>query len=278
MKSTPLTLALLLFLGCASIPPQQDAQDVAHSEREVAVRPTAVKRLLLNLSAEDEGARDQLTAQLAAARAQVEVFFDAPFEEDIQVTVHPDRKHFTASFPAEWGLTTTECWMVAYGVADQLSALAPRVWAEQACEHDGDDPQHVSQILTHELVHVFHGQHNPTRDFSGAEQVGWFAEGLAVLASGQLSGDHGDADQQALAAERGPTSLETAWSGPWRYGVCGSLVRTLDHMVGRERLLALLSATTNAELMAAADTTEDLFLARWAETVKQRETLAPAAR
>lgn len=244
----------------------------------MAAQPAATKQLLLTLSAEDEGARAQLTAQLTTARSQVEEFFDAPFEEDIQVTIHPNRGRFTASFPAEWGLTTTECWMVAYGVADQLSALAPRVWSEQACEHDGADPEHVSQILTHELVHVFHGQHNPTRDFSGAEQVGWFAEGLAVLASGQLSGDHSEAAQQALDAEAGPTSLETAWSGPWRYGVCGSMVRYLDRIVGRAQLLDLLSATTNAELMAAADTTETLFLAHWAKTVRQGEALAPAAR
>jgi len=125
-------------------------------------------------------------------------------------------------------------------------------------------------------VHVFHGQHNPTRDFSGAEQVGWFAEGLAVLASGQLAGDHSGAARQALDAESGPASLETAWSGPWRYGVCGSLVRHLDRIVGRQRLLALLGATTNAELMAAAGTTETRFLAQWAEAVRQGVPHVPA--
>ena len=48
----------------------------------------------------------------------------------------------------------------------------------------------VQALIAHELVHVYHGQRSPRPDFHGMDDVGWFVEGLAVLASGQLELHH----------------------------------------------------------------------------------------
>ena len=40
-------------------------------------------------------------------------------------------------------------------------------------------------MITHELIHVYHGQLNVSPDFSNTEGIDWFIEGLATYASGQ---------------------------------------------------------------------------------------------
>jgi hypothetical protein len=48
---------------------------------------------------------------------------------------------------------------------------------------------------------VYHGQFNPTRDFTGVDDLDWFIEGLAVFASGQLTKER--LEQMAAAAAAG---------------------------------------------------------------------------
>jgi hypothetical protein len=212
----------------------------------------------------DAGLESRFEAWLATGRERVEAWFGKPFPEAVTVLVHPDRAAFTASFPAEWGLTDTQCWMVAYGVADRLSVLSPRVWRTEACEHDPDDEVHVQGIVTHELVHAFHGQHNVTRDFTGIEEaVGWFGEGLGVLVSGQLDDERLTGARRAVAEGRGPVRLTEAWSGPDRYGICGSLVAFLAERVGRDGVLRLLAATSLEEFLEAAGLDEPALLDAW---------------
>ncbi|WP_181394611.1 hypothetical protein, partial [Staphylococcus pseudintermedius] len=90
------------------------------------------------------------------------------------------------------------CWMVASGVADGVRMLSPRAWKTEACEHDAGDARHVEQLLAHELVHVFHGQHNPSPAFLAVTGIVWFVEGLATLASGQLAAGEQLSARQAL--------------------------------------------------------------------------------
>lgn len=225
----------------------------------------------LRFAPRDAGQADRVTTHLEAAGETLQRFFGFTTGAPVTVTLHPDRAAFDASFPPEWGLDQTACWMVASGVAGRLDLLSPRVWRDQACEHDPDDEQHLALLLTHELVHVVHGERNPTGDFTGAEELGWFAEGLATYASGQLDGPHADKDREALEAGAGPTELATAWSGPWRYGVCGSLVRHIDRRLGRPGLVLLLAATDNATLLAALGTDEATLLADWRAEVLARE-------
>ena len=106
----------------------------------------------------------------------------------------------------------------------------------------------------------------PTRDFTGMEdELGWFCEGLATFESGQLEREHRDDARQALAAGAGPQQLATAWSGRYRYGVCGSLVAYLHQRCGDEALREMLGATTQPQLLAIAGLSEAELLAAWAD-------------
>jgi len=183
------------------------------------------------------------------------------------VEVYPSRDKFTAAFPPEWGMSETACWMVAAGVTDRMIILSPRVWEVEACEHDPNDAQHVQDIVVHELVHVFHGQHNPTGDFTGAEEVGWFVEGLAVHVSGQLGHGHLAEPREAIEQGVAPTRLVDAWSGKYRYGVSGSLVAFMDQTYGREVIRRMLAVTNQAELLALAGVTEGELLDQWRQYV-----------
>lgn len=201
---------------------------------------------------------------------RVEEFFGRPFPETVRVKICPSRTAFTATFPPEWGIEETQPWMVATGVADGLTLLSPRVWLTEAAEHDPDDEQHVQGIVAHELVHVFHGQNNPTRDFTGAEEIGWFAEGLAVHVSGQLNDGHLASPKEAVELGKAPERLATAWSGMYRYGVCGSLVQYIDTKFGRDTLNGLLPLTRQADLLGRLGLSEKELLDQWKSFVLQQ--------
>ena len=256
----PLALAFL-SLACVAAPvepPGPESREPVGPTLEIALTPA------------DEAERLRLAGILESGARRIEQFFGASFPEPIRVEVLPDRASFTAWFPEEWGMGETACWMVAAGVADGMALLSPRVWEEEACEHDPADPTHVRDLVVHELVHVYHGQHNPTRDFAGAESVGWFAEGLATYASGQLESGHRARAREAVAAGHVPARLEEAWSGPYRYGVAGTLVEWLDARVGREVLFAMLAVTDTRELVALAGADEESILRSWREGLEEK--------
>jgi len=121
--------------------------------------------------------------------------------------------------------------------------------------------------MVHELVHVFHGQLNPTGDFTGAEEVGWFVEGLAVHVSGQLERGHLAEPREAINQGVAPVRLVDAWSGKYRYGVCGSLVAYLDVTYGREVIRKMLAVTNQADLLALVGVTESELLDQWRKFV-----------
>jgi hypothetical protein len=211
----------------------------------------------------DPEADAALASMLRKGRKAVEDFFDARFPEPVRVLVFPSRETFTASFPVEWDLSETQCWIVASGVASTVRILSPSVWREEACEHDPGDSAHVQNLVIHELTHAYHGQFNPTRDFTGMEEMGWFMEGLAVYVSGQLREGHMAEPREALELGLGPAELERAWSGKYRYGVSGSIVEYVDATWGREALATMLAATTESELLAVVGVFEDDLLRGW---------------
>ena len=256
-------LAALSLMACAA--DRATARGPRPPRTLGATRRAAAEATRFQLVHGPEDAADaaRLAPWLEEGVKAVEAFFGAPFRDAFLVELFPDRASFSASFPPAWGMTDTQCWMVATGVADFLHVLAPRVWRAEACEHDPDDDRHVRGILVHELTHVFHGQYNPTRDFTGAEELGWFAEGLAVLVSDQLAEQHLARAAEAVRAGAVPAELESAWSGPYRYAVAGTLVQYVDGVAGREALLELLAATTEQELLAAIGRTEEELLAEW---------------
>jgi hypothetical protein len=161
--------------------------------------------------------------------------------------------------------------MVGVGVADKFFLLSPSVWSDhaQVCDHSGS-AEEVQGIISHELTHAYHGQHNATRDFTGMDDLGWFVEGLAVLASGQLDGPRGGDAAAAIAANAAPTSLVNAWSGRYRYGVSGSMVQYVDQHYGRAKIIELLAATTQQQALAILGVSEAQFISDWRAWVQSR--------
>jgi len=270
-----MSMATLLLAGCSAAEP--GAAPGASAAREApAARPdstpraddlAAVQPFDVRADTADAEVAADLERVLAEGTSACDEFFGEGFTDPFTVYVCRDRATFAESFPAEWEMGETECWMVGVGVADALYLLSPRVWATEACEHDPTDARAVQGLVTHELVHVFHGQHNPSRDFTGAEEVGWFAEGLAVYVSGQLDDGHLADPREAVALGLTPTRLQDAWSGRYRYGVCGSLVRHIDRTCGRQALVRMLGAVRQQQLLDMIGLSEEELLAQWKQSV-----------
>ncbi len=261
-------LGLLLLAGLAP-GGAQGARTAAGQEPGAAAQAPAGAAVLRGYARESE--------------ARIAAFFRAPFRDSVALQVVPDRKAFDAALKAMWGMPSTECWMVAAAGARRLVVLDPGVWAGQACEHDASDPDHVRGIIAHELVHAYQGQYNPSDDFAGMDDMGWFVEGLAVLASEQLRLSHAGDAEAAIAAGAAPTRLADGWSGRYRYGVAGSMVAYIDRRWGRGAIVRLLGATTNDQALAILGTSEADFLAGWRRWVTddwaaERQVLAVVQR
>jgi len=206
-----------------------------------------------------------LSSRLTAGCRTVERFFGRPFRRRFVVYVMPSRAELTALWRRLWRAPALkpECWMVASGREDLLALLSPRVWPTAACEHDAADERHVQNLLTHELTHTYHDQHNPRRDFEGMEPLAWLAEGLAAYVSGQLEEGHQLPATEAVQRGLAPARLAEAHRGRYRYGVSGSLVRFLDVSRGRELLRRLLAVVDQAGALALIGQTEGELLRDW---------------
>ncbi len=202
-------------------------------------------------------------ALVAEERTGIEKFFGRPFAREFDIRIADSRAALDRIAAERWKMPATECWMVAMGVADTFLMLAPSDWKAEACEHDGSNAAQVRRIVAHELTHVFHGQQNPRPDFDGMDDAGWFVEGLAVLAAGQLDDARRAQVAKATAAGELPKSLARALSGQASYGVCGSLVEYIDRRWGRGVTFSLLSRTTNPEILAVLGVSEAELLEGW---------------
>lgn len=199
---------------------------------------------------------------------QIEAFFGKPYPDPVHFDVVATRAEFNKSV-AKWGLSPTQCWMVGMGTADLMVVLSPADWAKEACEHDAKDAEATRLLVKHELVHVYHGQHNATRDFTGIDDLDWFIEGLAVYVSGQLTPQRIERMDAAVAAGQAPTALAKVWTGPNRYAFAGSLVRYVDRKWGRVMTFRLLRARSQAEALRMLGTNEKALLAGWRASLSQ---------
>jgi hypothetical protein len=213
----------------------------------------------------DPTVASQIHADLVRAEQRIQRLFGG-FRDTVSVRLFGDRVAFTEALRAAWGIPSTACWMVGGADDHVLYLLSPAAWEEEACEHE-DDPDHVRRLVTHELAHVFHGQTNPSADLGELEEIGWFIEGFATWVSGQLDAEHAHDAAEAIAAGVAPARLADAWSGRYRYGVAGSMVAFIEDAWGRPALRALLTSTSQEELLRDLQLSEEEFLARWARWV-----------
>ncbi|MBV6439736.1 MAG: hypothetical protein DYG98_09730 [Haliscomenobacteraceae bacterium CHB4] len=206
-----------------------------------------------------------LYPRLTAGVDAVEQFFGQPFSRKFDVYVFPHRASLDKQWQQDWGDPTFQsaCWMVASGVAHRLDILSPRVWATEACEHKAADTLALRRLLQHELVHVYHGQHNPKPDFNGMDEMGWWIEGLAVYASEQLDSARLAGLRELIDKNAVPQTLQKFWSGKHKYGLSGSVAAWLDQTYGRSVVVQLLSCTGTDQAMSVLKTDEATVLDRW---------------
>lgn len=254
-----LMIAILAFVT------QAKAQSTPVPQEQAARKPWIIKGIV-----PVDKDYQLLGESLTAGQKRIDHFFGQSFSKPFVVEVFPSRVKFDEYFTGRWKVPKTQSWMVASGVGDKLTMLSRDVWKTQASEHNPRDDAHFRELIAHELVHVYHGQHNPTLDFEGMDDLGWFVEGLAVYVSGQLEQSHRQAAYDAIRLGKAPTSLAQAWSGRYRYGVCGSMVRYIDQKMGRDKLIKLIAVTKPEQAMKILQTTEKEFLDGWLADVKER--------
>ena len=196
--------------------------------------------------------------------------FGAPYPKSFNVYVHPHRNSMDSSFQKAWNVPgfRSECWMVASGDAYQLHLLSPQQWERQACEHRYADSIKTRRLITHELVHVYHGQLNGSPDFSAVEGLDWFVEGLATYISGQCDSIRLADVKKAIADRKVPDTLDAFWTGNLKYGLSGSAVLFIDKRYGRAKLKELLPFTKKTELLRHLNTTEAQLLTDWKNYVQ----------
>jgi hypothetical protein len=153
--------------------------------------------------------------------------------------------------------------MVASGVALQLDMLTPAQWDAESCEHSYTDKVKTQQLITHELVHVYHGQKNVSPDFSDTEGIDWFVEGLATYASGQCDISRLQEVKNAVLNNSIPSNLDNFWKGKLKYGLSGSVILFIDETYGRAKLLELIPFNKKTEILAALNTSEQELIDKW---------------
>lgn len=195
----------------------------------------------------------------------VKTFFSGMFSSEFGVFIHPDRHSLDSTWRKDWNMPAfkSECWMVASGTATRLDMISPKRWTKEACEHDYKDQIKTQALITHELVHVYHGQANASPDFSNVTGIDWFVEGLATFASGQLDWGRIAEIKKAITDNRIPAGLDKFWTGNLRYGLSGSVVMYIDKQYGRVKLKELLKFNKNSDILSALNTTEEELLRNW---------------
>ena len=202
-------------------------------------------------------------------KRRVEAFFQNPFKDHFYINIHPSRVSLDSTWQRDWGMPDfkSQCWMVASGIAAKLDIISPKQWDSLACEHSYSNPIHTQRLITHELVHVFHGQRNVSPDFSDLTGMDWFVEGLATYASGQCDATRSSEVKNALIRNEIPDTLSAFWSGKLRYGLSGTVVMYLDARFGRKKLSSLLRYNHLEDLLLTLETTESELLRDWRDYI-----------
>jgi hypothetical protein len=196
---------------------------------------------------------------------EVSSFFNSTYKRPFNIYIHPNRHSLDSAWQKDWNMPDfkSECWMVASGIATKLDIISPKSWDKQSCEHSYSQKKNVQQLITHELVHVFHGQLNASPDFSKTEGIDWFVEGLANYASGQCDSTRILEVKKAIQENAIPATLDSFWTGKLRYGLSGSLVLFIDQHYGRSNLIKLLPMSKKSQILSSLGIPEESLLKEW---------------
>lgn len=195
----------------------------------------------------------------------IKMFFNSSYNKEFNIFIHPDRNSLDSAWQKDWNMPEfkSECWMVASGVATRFDMISPKLWDKESCEHIYSETKKTQQLITHELVHVYHGQLNVSPDFSNVEGIDWFVEGLATFASGQCDSSRIAEVKRTINENKIPKTLDEFWTGKIKYGLSGSVVMFIDYKYGRTKLKELLSFNKKSEILSALKMTESELLDEW---------------
>lgn len=221
----------------------------------------------------DSTEAQKIARWLDQGHAELTAFFQMDFKNQFDVYIFSERDSLDAQWQKDWNMPgfKSQCWMVASGIGHRLDILSPRVWKTQACEHDSSDEEATRKLILHELVHVLHGQYNPSPTFENIDNIAWLVEGLAVYASGQLDKDRYDRARHSIRNGKAPKRLADIWKGADRYGFAGSMVEFIDTTYGRDVLIELIGLTTATDVLDVLKTSEDELVKEWIEAIRNSQ-------
>ncbi|NNG11315.1 MAG: hypothetical protein HKM92_14200 [Arenibacter sp.] len=261
-----LLIGLMLLLSCKDKPKQKNNPGVTDPGIHTTANPEG--NYELHYDAIDQEQATQIVHWLDQGHAAILQFFDSDFKQNFDVYLFSERDSLDKQWQKDWNMPgfKSQCWMVASGIAHRLDILSPRVWETQACEHQSKDTIATQKLIIHELVHVFHGQNNPSPTFENVENIDWLVEGLAVYVSGQLDEDRYERAKTFMQSEAGPDKLADIWKGEHRYGLAGTLVKLIDDTYGRKTLIQLMGHTSADEVLQVLAITEEELIKRWKQS------------
>ena len=215
-------------------------------------------------TAADSGILSLIEKDLGAGSKTVTDFFGSSFKTKYEVYIFPNRNELDKQWSRDWAGPgfKSQCWMVASGVAKRLDILSPLCWKKDACDHNAAESMELQKIITHELVHVYHAQHNPNPTFDGMDDLSWLIEGLATFVSGQLTEDRVNKVREQLK-EKTPATLSQLWTGADKYGRAGCFVQFLEKEYGRKKIIGLLSYTDLAPILKSLKKDEASLINAW---------------
>ena len=207
---------------------------------------------------------------LANGTKSVGKFFNSSFNKKFTIIIHSGRRSLDSTWQTDWKMPEfkSECWMVASGMATKLDMISPALWEKEACEHNYSDKKSTLLLITHELVHVYHGQANKSPDFSNGEGIDWFVEGLATFASGQCDSNRIAMVKEAINGNKVPKGLDSFWTGKLKYALSGSMIMFIENKYGRARLKELLPLTKKSEILSLLQTTETELINEWERYIR----------
>jgi hypothetical protein len=254
MKSGSIGLQLIFAIALVS----WTGKDVSWVKKDC-------KSFNLNYTVADTSLIDEYQKLIDIGLSEVEKFFNEHYKKKFEVFIYPGRTSLDSAWEHDWKIPgfKSECWMVASGIADRIDILSPVRWDAESCEHKYSDKRQTRLLITHELVHVFHGQSNVSPDFSNVKNIDWFVEGLATYASGQCDSNRIEEVIKAINDRAIPRSTDQFWTGKLKYGQSGSLVMYIDKKYGRGKLKELLKYNENKKILATLNTNESDLLAGW---------------